>query len=398
MNRKWYRALGIIAASIIVASCEVQTIAPPSGPAATEGARATLTARLNIWSTTEDVDATSTAQAQDQVDEQPEAAIAIQAEPIAAEAPPEVIIGRTGNGEFAAMAINQRNEQLVAITETDDDGNILAVIGGVWNSPDDDTIVFFNGEDGLPAQSVIGEYVFLYNNWGADSVDATLILADGSTVDFEAVPVDVDLISSIRAQSQPNGGGKLAALAYQTTCESVTEIILYVEQVVTTTACIATFAASSVPTLGNGALDMCTAETIAVPMTLDVVSYYACEAGDLSLATNESSPPFESKVLDSAQRSVGNAEDILESRGVEAEPIPYGGAFIWPDRFDTDRKHREDQNADALARLAALLAAASGLLFAMVSIRNLIFGARPNSVEWSHHAAFDATNPPHRYV
>lgn len=377
-----YLALGIIAASIIFASCgEAPTIEPPSGPAATEGARATLDARFHTGTTlVENMHATATVQALDRLAEQPQAAFPIQAEPAPAEAPPEVIIGRTGDKQFGAMAINQRDEQFVAMTQTDDDGNILAVTGGVWNSPTGDTIVFFNGEDGLPARAVISEYAFLYNDWGDDSVDITLILPDGSTADFASVPVDADLISSIRAQSEP-GGGRVAALAYQTTCENVIEVIQYVEKIVTTTACIATFATSSIPTLGSGgALDMCAAETITVPVTLETVSYYACETGTPSLAANESSPPFELKVLDSARRSVGNAEETLESRGVEPEPVPYGGAFTRPDRFDDDRRQREEKNTGALAGLAGLLAAASGLLFAVINVRKLASGPAPNAL------------------
>lgn len=369
MNRKRYLLVGIlIIVSLIAASCRGRSLSPDSAEAATQQARATFAAILNQPAATVAAQATSDALADDTT-------LFLPPLPASTPAPltiddsaylPQISMGLTRNHDFAAMAVNERSESLVAMTETDNIGNILAVTGGVWNSPDGKSIVFFTGADGLPDRAVFDEYVFLFSDWQADTVDVTLVDSDGTTQSIADVPVDTGFISSARFDGQPVGGGKLAAPAYQTSCETVTRIIQYVDITVSAVHCVAEFLFGA----GAGGIALCGATGIASHLTADVVTYYVCDTADPAFMTDDGSAPLEAEVIQDARASVGLAENTLESRGVESEPVPYGGVITWPDRFDKDRRQREGRNAGALAALAALLAAASGLLFAAINVRN----------------------------
>jgi uncharacterized protein YegL len=111
----------------------------------------------------------------------------------------------TDDLDYAAIAVHKNGEKLVAMTETDESGNVINVTGAVWLSPDGDAFVVYNSADGLPERAVFGDYIVLFLSYSDDSVDVALISPDGSTQVTKDVPVDPEQLSQLQARGPSVG-------------------------------------------------------------------------------------------------------------------------------------------------------------------------------------------------
>lgn len=114
--------------------------------------------------------------------------------------PNEFLAMYTGNNELAALAVHNNGEVLSAITETDDSGNIVKIVGATLTLPNGDNMTVFAGEDGRPRQAVIRGTIFTYSNYTDSTVDVTIDYPDGTTTLYTGQPIDPNLISALSFQ------------------------------------------------------------------------------------------------------------------------------------------------------------------------------------------------------
>src|SRR3990170_7045032 len=56
----------------------------------------------------------------------------------------------TGDPSYGALAIHENGEKIVAMTESDTQGHIIKITGGIWISPKGENIIIYLGDNGLP--------------------------------------------------------------------------------------------------------------------------------------------------------------------------------------------------------------------------------------------------------
>lgn len=101
----------------------------------------------------------------------------------------DVFLSATGNEKYAAMAANKEGEYLVVLTESR--GEDTRVVGAVWGSSvTGDSIVVHLSDVGLPETMVVGETIFIFENYQDGLVDIVVIDAVGQIETFEKVPFD----------------------------------------------------------------------------------------------------------------------------------------------------------------------------------------------------------------
>ena len=94
----------------------------------------------------------------------------------------EIYAGYTGNKALPYIMIHKSGESLVAIQ----DANSVNISGVVWNSADGKSIVIHSNSNGLPTLAIVGTDIILYSNYTNDTVDLTIIHADGTRMTIPA--------------------------------------------------------------------------------------------------------------------------------------------------------------------------------------------------------------------
>jgi hypothetical protein len=107
----------------------------------------------------------------------------------------------TQDPDFAVAAIARNGEKLISMTETDSQGNITNVKGAIWVSPDDEVIVVYLNEDGLPDRLIVQEYVFLFSNYSGSTVDIAIISPSGSISVSRNVSIELEKLSNYHSFS-----------------------------------------------------------------------------------------------------------------------------------------------------------------------------------------------------
>lgn len=108
------------------------------------------------------------------------------------EPPHEIYAGFTDNQAMPFIMIHQNGESLVMTQDV----NSSNVTGGVWNSTDGQSVVIYSDSDGRPTSAVIGDDVILYSNYTNDTVDVTVIQADGTSTTYQAT-LDTETLNKI---------------------------------------------------------------------------------------------------------------------------------------------------------------------------------------------------------
>lgn len=120
--------------------------------------------------------------------------------PVAAnESPHEIYAGFTDNQVTPFIMVHQSGENLAMMGDINSSNNAGNIAGAIWNSVDGSSIVIYSGyDDGKPAVAVIGEDTIFYSNYTENTVDLTVIQADGTSSVFQA-ELDTDLLNKITA-------------------------------------------------------------------------------------------------------------------------------------------------------------------------------------------------------
>ncbi len=97
--------------------------------------------------------------------------------PTATNAPAhEFYAGYTQNTTYPYILIHRSGERLISVQEN----GSSTFTGVIWTSTGGESIVIHAGEDGKPESTVVGQEVILYSNYNNDTVDLTIVHADGS--------------------------------------------------------------------------------------------------------------------------------------------------------------------------------------------------------------------------
>lgn len=94
----------------------------------------------------------------------------------------EIYAGFTDSQIMPFIMVHQSGENLAVMGDI----NSSDITGIVWNSTDGTSIVIYSDGYGRPAVAVVGEDTILYSNYTDDTVDLTVIQADGTSSMFQA--------------------------------------------------------------------------------------------------------------------------------------------------------------------------------------------------------------------
>ncbi|MCX6038851.1 MAG: hypothetical protein NTW99_13395 [Chloroflexi bacterium] len=128
---------------------------------------------------------------------------------------PGVAAAFTGDPDFGVFATHKNGEALVVMTDAEN-GEVDEVTGAIWFSPEREAVVVRKGNNNLPTEAVIGDFLILFSNYGADSVDIAIIGSDGSTTIARNVKFDPALLPTTTSYAPGNSTAHLAALYIQT--------------------------------------------------------------------------------------------------------------------------------------------------------------------------------------
>jgi hypothetical protein len=104
----------------------------------------------------------------------------------------EIYAGFTNNESMPFIMFHQSGESLIMTQDV----NSSNVTGSVWNSADGKSAVIYSDNNGRPTSVVVGEDVIFYSNYTNDTVDLTVIQADGTRTVFQS-KLDTNLLNKI---------------------------------------------------------------------------------------------------------------------------------------------------------------------------------------------------------
>ncbi|MBW8012898.1 MAG: hypothetical protein FVQ83_16900 [Chloroflexi bacterium] len=113
----------------------------------------------------------------------------------------------TEDDDFGFVAVHESGEQLIAMTESFSNG-VERVIGAIWISPEGETVVVYNGDDGLPERVFVGDNILVFSNYTNNTVDVSVIYPNGEIEVTREIPVDADALDELQAY---NAGGRETA-------------------------------------------------------------------------------------------------------------------------------------------------------------------------------------------
>jgi len=145
----------------------------------------------------------------------------------------------TGNPEFAVAAIAKNGEKFAVMTETDNAGNITDVNGAVWISPEDEVVVLYLDNSGLPEKIIMQEHIVIYSNYTNSTVDIAIVSPNGSIEVSREVPIEINKLRSI---SQHNTAGKVVNIRLQDANWSKEETLEFATIALGVAMCAGTFA------------------------------------------------------------------------------------------------------------------------------------------------------------
>lgn len=238
-----------------------------------------------------------------------------------------VAVVATGDDDFAALALHENGEQLVAMTETDSSGNVTATTGAVWYSPNGEAFTVFAGEDGLPETIIVGELTLVLSNYTETTVDVAVIGENGDIEIIQDVPVNPDDISELRmlqAQSFNTDGYYKLAKSVNLDMLKLKKTLKIASLITTTAGCIAVGITTTAVTFGAALA------ALAVPCGAAIVSAVRLVVDDDSVVGGATSiglgaigcglgDPFAcpSLIIDTTETVVSVAEEKTE----EQKPI-----------------------------------------------------------------------------
>lgn len=325
----------IIVVAIVFMACN--TITQFTNPTATPNVQQTQTEEASIKQT-EAAEQTQVAQ------ETMAAVVAATSEAFAQTY--GIAIAATDNGDFAALAYDENGEQMVAMTKTDSNGNVIAVTGSVWVSPDGQSVTIFNGPEGLPEQIVLGGFTIYLTNYTTDSVDAAVFDSTGEMEIVKGIAVDPDELSeliSLQGGFAPGTakGAKPASL-------NMIEIkrTLKITSFVTSTAgCVAEGVSSASETFGASMASLADPCNAAIISSVREIAADTSIGGDatsmgLGIISCGSGDPFAcaTLILDTTKTVVASAQTTIQSHEADFQQVetimPVLGK--WELEFDWD--------------------------------------------------------------
>lgn len=157
-----------------------------------------------------------------------------------------VSISGTDDERVGVVATSETGEMLVGLTGKDVIGQ-QKVIGAIWVGPNGETMVVYLSQKGLPEKALIGDTLFLFENYVDGVVDIAIIAPDGKYKIIRSVPFGTEAISRLSKQTVSlQGIGLLQE-------ESIFAVMEITSTSITTAACALGFAAA-VGTAGAAAL------------------------------------------------------------------------------------------------------------------------------------------------
>ena len=125
----------------------------------------------------------------------------------------------TDDSLMGAIAVHQNGEKLVALTTKNPSGEITSVDGVVWVGPGGQSTTIVLGDNGLPTRAIVGDLIYLFDNYTGSSVDVAVITASGEIQIARDIPVDSSDISGL---TQLSLGSR--PLGFETTTGALWEV------------------------------------------------------------------------------------------------------------------------------------------------------------------------------
>lgn len=164
----------------------------------------------------------------------------------------------TDDEQIGIVAVHENGEMLGVMVERDPIGEIQAVDGVVWRSPQGDWMVMYLDQDGLPERAIANDTVLLYSNYTTDTVDVVAVAPDGSIKGATTMPYDRAALQDARAMTPSQSGIVLASARVESK-----EMLQFLKLASLTVSvftcavgvmCVPTAAVATAPAAGAGAI------------------------------------------------------------------------------------------------------------------------------------------------
>lgn len=257
-----------------------------------------------------------------------------------------IAIAATDNGDFAALAYHENGEQMIAMTETDSNGNVIAVTGSVWVSPDGQSVTIFNGPDGLPEKIVLGGFTIYLTNYTTDSVDAAVFDSTGEMEIIKGIEVDPDELSElISLQGGFTPGTAKGAKPASLDMVALKRTLKITSFVTSTAGCVAEGISSSAETFGASLGSLAAPCNAAIVSGVREIAEDANIGGDstsigLGVISCGSGDPFAcaTLILDTTKTVVESAQTTVQSHEADFQQAETAMTVIgrWALQYDWD--------------------------------------------------------------
>lgn len=104
----------------------------------------------------------------------------------------------TDDPHFGVLSINRNGEMLALMTNKNQQGEIIEVIGVIWKSRDGDTVVMYLNATGTPSRVETKNYTISLFNYTSRTVDMKITAPDGTKKTYDNMPLDAKKLQRLR--------------------------------------------------------------------------------------------------------------------------------------------------------------------------------------------------------
>lgn len=133
-------------------------------------------------------------------------------------------------GTFGGLMINNKGEMLLPIVDRNLSGDATALSGVVWSDATGGSVTVFFDNNGLPTQTVWGDFTFLFSNWdvSAGTVNiAKVFIPNGYIELFKDVPVDTQKLAPFKTAKSSHTTKSTCFPACETDTKNLSELLKF---------------------------------------------------------------------------------------------------------------------------------------------------------------------------
>lgn len=112
------------------------------------------------------------------------------------------------DSDVAGFLEGSAGNVFAVLGEKDSQGSTTRVTGAYYEAADGSSWTVFLGDSGLPDRLVVGDWVFVFNNYAGDTVDLTAIAPDGTTETVGGISLNGEFLGVLRDAASAGETGR----------------------------------------------------------------------------------------------------------------------------------------------------------------------------------------------